>query len=231
MGRPFTGRAAEQRLEPLDISALGRHRRRVDVALTPAGTVIAMCRDRGYITSIMGAQAVTAGDLQRLTPANKRSELVRGRLIVREPAGGRHGAVTNRLAYRLTAHVEAEDLGRVYAAETGFKLASDPDTVRAPDVAFMSRERVPDAEPRGFPELAPDLVAEVLGVDDRPGEVLAKVADWLSAGTRLVWVVDPETQTARVYRADGGESLLGAEDILSGEAVVPGFACPLVDLW
>lgn len=186
---------------------------------------------RAYIRSLMGARAITAEELPRLTPPHKRSELVRGRMIVREPAGGRHGAVANRLAYRLTAHVEACGLGRVYAAETGFKLASDPDTVRAPDVALVSRERVPAVEPKGFPELAPDLVVEVLGTDDRPGDVLAKVADWLSAGTRLVWVVDPERRIVRVYRADGSESLLGTEDTLSGEAIVPGLAFPVGELW
>src|SRR5207245_800698 len=84
---------------------------------------------------------------------------------------------------RLGAHVRAAALGRVYA-EAGFKLASDPDTVRGPDIAFISRGRLPDPEPAGFPDLAPDLVVEVLSPGDRPGEVLAKVADWLSAGRR-----------------------------------------------
>jgi Uma2 family endonuclease len=82
---------------------------------------------------------------------------------------------------------------------------------------------------RGYAELAPDLVAEVLSPDDRPGEVLAKVADWLDAGTRLVWVIDPERLEARVHRRDGTLSLLDRHASLDGEDVLPGFACPLRD--
>ncbi|KPK83337.1 MAG: hypothetical protein AMS25_00185 [Gemmatimonas sp. SM23_52] len=174
---------------------------------------------------------MTAEELLRDQPPHKRSELIGGRLVVREPAGARHGAVANRLAYRLTAHVDVRRLGRVYAAETGFKLESDPDTVRAPDVAFIAKERLPDTEPAGFPDYAPDLVVEVLGSDDRPGQVLAKIGDWLNAGVRLVWVVDPERRAARVYRPDGGVSLLDAGAALSGEDLLPGFTLPLEELW
>jgi len=127
--------------------------------------------------------------------------------------------------------VREHDLGLVVAAETGFTLARDPDTVRAPDVGFVSRERVPDPLPKGYAEFAPDLAVEVLSPDDRPGEVLAKVADWLNAGSRLVWVVDPDQRLVRVYRADGSESLLGAHDLLVGEEVLPGFACPVADVF
>jgi len=114
--------------------------------------------------------------------------------------------------------------------ESGFKLASDPDTVRGPDVAFISQSRLPEPEPVGYPAFAPDLVVEILSLGDRPGEVLGKVADWLSAGTRLVWVVDPERRLARVYRADGAEAILNAARPLQGEDVVPGFVCPLATI-
>jgi Uma2 family endonuclease len=129
------------------------------------------------------------------------------------------------------AHAEAHDPGRVYAAETGFRIESEPDTVRAPDAAFVAKHRLPEAEPRGYPDLAPDLVVEVLGHDDHPGDTLDKVAQWLKAGVRLVWVVDPERQAARIYRADGSESLFGSSDALDGEDVLPAFRCPLTDLW
>lgn len=135
------------------------------------------------------------------------------------------------MAYRLTVFVEAHDLGRVYAAETGFKIESEPDTVRAPDASFVSRERTAGPDPVGFPQMAPDLVVEILSHDDRPGEVLAKVGAWLSAGSRLVWVVDSEKRTARVYRADGSEAILAPGDSLNGEDVLPGFSCPLADIW
>jgi Uma2 family endonuclease len=169
---------------------------------------------------------VTADDLLRVDVPDKHVELVRGVLVVREPPGLRHGRITVDLATRLAVHVRANALGRVYA-DTGFKLTSDPDTVRGPDIAFISRERVPEPEPPGFPALAPDLVVEVLSPGDRPGEVLAKVADWLSAGTLLVWVIDPERCEARVYRRDGSEQIMTADQSLDGEGVLPGFACPL----
>ena len=124
---------------------------------------------------------MTADDLLRVDIPDKHVELVRGMLVVREPPGLRHGRITVDLATRLSVHVRTNGLGRVYA-DTGFKLTSDPDTVRGPDIAFINRERVPEPEPPGFPALAPNLVVEVLSPGDRPGEVLAKVADWLSAG-------------------------------------------------
>ncbi len=170
---------------------------------------------------------MTAEELLRLNLPNKRTELVRGALVVREPAGYQHGDVAMRLAAAIFAHVEAHGLGRVFAAETGFTLTRNPDTVRAPDVAFISAARLPEPPPRGFAELAPDLAVEVLSPDDRPGEVLAKVGDWLNAGARLVWVVDPVRVVARVYRADGSESVLGETDALRGEDLLAGFEYPL----
>ena len=113
------------------------------------------------------------------------------------------------------------------SGDTGFKLASDPDTVRAPDVAFISRERLPDPQTRSFPALGPDLVVEVLSPDDRPGETLTKVGDWLEGGARLVWVIDPERRVARVYRPDGSETHLAETGTLEGEDVLPGFSCSL----
>src|ERR1051325_7413795 len=159
---------------------------------------------------------MTAEELLRLNLPDKRTELIRGRLVVRDPGGARHGAVANRIAYRITAHVEAHDLGRVYAAETGFKIESDPDTVRAPDVAFIAKHRLPEVEPRGYPGWAPDLAVEVLAHDDHPAETLEKIAQWLKAGVRLVWVVDSEKRTARGYRADGSEPLLGPNEPFAG---------------
>jgi Uma2 family endonuclease len=178
----------------------------------------------------MPSVTLTADELLRLNIPDKRTELVRGVLVVREPAGYRHGEVAARVAKVLMDHVDRNDLGRVLAAETGFKLSADPDTVRAPDVAFIRRERLPDPPPRGFAALAPDLVVEVLSPDNRPGEVLSKVGDWLNAGCALVWVVDPVRQFARVYRADGSESFVTAHDALEGEGVLPGFSCSLGDI-
>ena len=185
-----------------------------------------MPAERLYVPQVP-PMLMTADELLREPVPNKRTELVRGVLVVREPAGSTHGIVAMNLGIELGTFVKRVGSGAVFAAETGFKLTTNPDTVRAPDVAFVARERVPPRDARGFPALAPDLVVEVLSPDDRPGEVLAKVADWLTAGTRLVWVVDPERRVARVYRADGSEALVNEGGALEGEAVLPGFRCEL----
>ena len=189
--------------------------------------MLALPADSAYVPSVSSSTLLTADQLLHVRAPGKRVELVRGVLVVREPAGLRHGRVTVALTRRLADYVEAEALGVVYAAETGFTLARDPDTVRAPDIAFIRRARLPDPEPPGFPDLAPDLVVEVLSPGDRPGEVLAKVGDWLNSGTSLVWVLDPERRQARVYRQDGTEALVTGNAALSGENLLPGFACAL----
>src|SRR5256886_15670312 len=154
---------------------------------------------------------MTAAELLQIP--DKHAELVRGALVVREPPGLRHGRIAMEIAEALAANVRAQQLGRVYV-ESGFKLASNPDTVRGPDVAFISQSRLPEPEPVGYPALAPDLVVEILSPGDRPGQVLGKVADWLSAGTRLVWAIDPEPRLARGYRSDGPEETVTADKAL-----------------
>src|SRR6266702_923945 len=154
---------------------------------------VAMPAERAYVVSMPPTQ-MTAEELLNASIPNKRTELVRGVLVVREPPGGRHGSVTMKLALRIGNYVERTGGGQVFAAETGFTLSRGPDTV-----------------PVGFPDLAPDLVVEVLSPGDRAGEILAKVADWLSAGTRLVWVVDPERRLARIYRHDGSETIVPSD--------------------
>lgn len=186
-----------------------------------------MPAEPAYVPRMAPPAPISADELLHVRIADKRVELVRGVLVVREPAGLRHGQVAMELARLLANHVHAQGLGNVYAAETGFTLTRAPDTVRAPDIAFISRARLPDPTPTGFPDLAPDLVVEVLSPSDRPGEVLAKVADWLSAGTRLVWIIDPDRRLARAYHHDGIEQILTADQNLDGQEVVPGFSCPL----
>ncbi len=187
--------------------------------------MLGMDRHAPYIARMRTEDTVTAEELLRHTLPGKRTELVRGALRVREPAGFRHGEIAARLARVVGNHVDRHGLGSVLAAETGFALARDPDTVRAPDVAFVSHARLPDTRPTGFAEFAPDLAVEVLSPGDRPGDVLGKVADWLDAGSAMVWVVDPSSRHVRVYRKDGSESIVEQTDSLSGEDVLPGFAC------
>jgi Uma2 family endonuclease len=187
-----------------------------------------MPAERAYVAN-MPATLMTAEDLLHASIPDKRSELVRGVLRVREPAGDRHGRVTMNLTIRIGTFVEQAGLGQLFAAETGFTLFRSPDTVRAADIAFVRRERLPEAA-LGYPELAPDLVVEVLSPGDRAGETLAKVGDWLEAGARLVWVVDPERRRARVYRADGSEASIGEDEDVNGEDVLPGFSCRLASV-
>ena len=173
---------------------------------------------------------LTAQELERISIPGKVTELIRGRLVVHEPPGTHHGAIAANLAYYLGDFVRRHESGTIFAQDTGFKIGTDPDTVRAPDVAFVARERVGAIRERGYAELARDLLGEVLSPDDRAAEVLAKVADWLAAGTRIVWVIDPDRQEARVYRLDGSLSVVGGDDSLDGEDVLPGFTCPLKDV-
>lgn len=172
---------------------------------------------------------VTADDLEKLPSSGNHTELVRGVMIVREPPGFQHGDIAVKVAVALSGFVRARDLGRV-VSETGYVLATNPDTVRGPDVSFVRHETLPHPIPRGFARFAPNLVVEVLSPDDRPGEVLEKVADYLNAGTQLIWIIDPDRRQARVHRADGTVAVIGDTATLDGEDVLPGFSCPLAEL-
>lgn len=173
---------------------------------------------------------MTAEELERYPDRNKSVELVRGSLVVREPPSTVHGIIAGNLAVVLGEFVRRKRLGVVSGQDTGFKIATNPDTVRAPDVAFISRDRLPQIPPRGYAPLAPDLAVEILSPDDRPAEVLGKVADWFAGGSRIVWVIDPIAVEARVHRADGSLSLIRGDETLEGETVVPGFSCLLSDI-
>jgi Uma2 family endonuclease len=172
----------------------------------------------------------TAEDLLRFREPGKTAELVRGVLVVREPPSTSHGGRAARLTVRLGAFVDREGLGQVFAQDTGFKIERDPDTVRAPDVAFVAHDRLALIPQEGYADVAPDLVAEILSPGDRAGEVLEKVGQWLSAGARLVWVLDPARRHTRVHRADGSVSIVGPDEDLDGEDVVTGFRCPLSEI-
>ena len=176
-------------------------------------------------------ELMTAEELERFDLPGKSTELVRGRRIVREPPGFYHGHVAARLLFLLGEYVYSRGLGWLSAQDTGFRIQCDPDTVRAPDVAFTSKERKLEMPKRGYAPFAPDLAAEVLSPDDRPGEVLSKVGDWLDAGAAVVWVIDPDRRDARVYRADGTQSWVAPDGALHGDGVLPGFTCRLSDLF
>ena len=123
-------------------------------------------------------------------------------------------------------------MGEVFAAGTGFLLRRDPDTVRAPDVAFVSSERLGTSEASsGFLERAPDLAVEVVSPSDSAAAVQSKVEDWLGAGTRLVWVVYPDTRSVTVYRSLNEAEVLSEPDALDGAPVLTDLAVPVSDLF
>ncbi|MCC7052069.1 MAG: Uma2 family endonuclease [Gemmatimonadaceae bacterium] len=170
---------------------------------------------------------MTAERLARYDARGRRTELVRGRLVFREPAALWHGVIVARLSFELQSYLRANPIGTVAAGDPGFVLARAPDTVRAPDVAFIAAHRMPPPGNPGFDELAPDLAIEVRSPGDRIGTLRTKVRQWLRAGTRLVWVIDPGRALAHAYRADGSEQVFAATEALEGEDVLPGFSLPL----
>ena len=173
---------------------------------------------------------MTAEELLHNDVPHKSTELVRGVLVVREPPGGWHGHLSLRLGWLLGQHVYPQSLGMLFGQDTGFLIERDPDTVRAPDLAFVAAARASQIGRHGYVPFAPDLAVEILSSGDRPGEVLEKVADWLEAGTRLVWVIDPDRGNARVHRADGSIDIVAGGGELAGEDVLPGFTCTLPEL-
>ena len=171
---------------------------------------------------------VTADDLLQMPENGVVYELVRGELRQMSSGSYRHGKIIINITTPLDQHVREHQLGDVYAAETGFKLTSDPDTVRAPDVAFIRREQVEAVgEQDGYWPGAPDLAVEVISPHDLYTEVEEKVMDFLAAGTGMVLVVNPRKQTVTVYRALANISILTTDDTIDGEDVVPGWRLPV----
>lgn len=179
----------------------------------------------------MSAQTVTTIEQLLAAGDSGRCELVRGDLVMMTPAGGEHGYVVMNLSVPLALFVRQHRLGRVYGAETGFVLQRDPDTVRAPDAAFVRTDRLPVRRARGFVEGPPDLAVEVLSPDDRPAEVQAKIDDYLEAGAQAVWTVDLDRRTLTIYRADRGSRTLGINDVLDGEEYLPGFRLAIIEVF
>jgi Uma2 family endonuclease len=132
----------------------------------------------------------------------------------------------------LYVFVRQHDLGEVGGADWGARLFANPDTVRVPDVAFVRKERLRDGKlPRRFQDGAPDLVVEVLSPSDRYRRTARKVAEYLRAGASLVWIIDPDERSAVVHRADGSMDEYGADGVLDGGDLLPGFTLNLAEIW
>jgi Uma2 family endonuclease len=176
---------------------------------------------------MVATKLLTAEELEHLPDDGYRYELVRGELVRMPPPGWEHLRISGLLVYYLNAFVIPGKLG-VVGGEGGFVLERKPDTVRAPDVVFVRADRVPKGEARWhYVESGPDLAVEVRSPTDSMRAMRAKADEYLAAGTRLVWIFDPRSQTVVAKTPDGKESTLGIDDTLDGGEVLPGFELPL----
>jgi len=175
---------------------------------------------------------MTAEALLEMPADGFRYELVRGELKKMPPTGYAHGKYELSIGASLAAHVKANRLGDASGGDAGFMLESNPDHVRAPDVAFVRRERAEVlGEVSGFFPGAPDLAIEIISPNDRYSEVEEKVADWLAAGTLAVIVVDPRRRSVKISRSLVNAIVLTEADTLAVEDVVPGWRMPVKDIF
>ena len=170
----------------------------------------------------------TAEDLWKQIDDGYRYELVKGVIRRMPPAGFDHGIRAAKIGRHLDAHVEKHKLGYVCGAETGFKISENPDTVRAPDAAFVCQTAIDEQGiPKGYWEGAPDLAVEVIS----PSDTYTEVDEWLNAGCAMVWVVNPRRETVEAYRSPEDITVLRGNDILEGGDVIEGFQCYVRDLF
>jgi len=175
---------------------------------------------------------MTADDLFSMPDDGFRYELVKGELRKMAPAGHEHGRVAIRFTWRLAQQVETNNLGAVYAAETGFLISTNPDTVRAPDVAFVSQKRLAQVKrAEGYWPGAPDLAVEVVSPGDTYIEVEEKAIEWLEAGTLMVLALNPRKRTVTVFRSLNDIVILNEASSLDLDEVVPGFKVAIKDIF
>ena len=173
---------------------------------------------------------MTAEELIRLPHDQHRYELVKGELLTMSPSGAKHGAVTMNLSVLLATYIKLHKLGVAFGAETGFKLEHDPDTVLAPDIGFIRRERL-GSLPSGYLEMSPDLAVEVISTTKTKSKVEKKTTQWLSFGVRSVWLVNCQNRTVEVVSANGSKKQFSESDELVDENVVPGFRVSISEIF
>lgn len=174
---------------------------------------------------------VTAAELARISARDDyRYELVAGRVIRMSPLGWEHGVVVTRLLTMLGNHLHGKMAGAA-VPEVGFKLRTNPDTVRGPDIAYIRQERLPRKMLRSFWTGAPDVAIEVLSPEDTLRAIDIKVAEYLAAGVSAVAIVDPDAELVTLHRAGGGRQLSGRGDQLDLSDVIPEFRCAVADIF
>lgn len=175
---------------------------------------------------------LTADDLARLVSQGVRGELIRGVLYETMPTGVNHARIVVKLVLLLGTFIAPRRLGTLMASDLGVVLERGPDTVREPDIAYISAEKMPlGLDVQGYSELVPDLVVEVVSPNDRPSDVDEKARMWRDFGARLVWVVYPDTRSVDIYGEDGTTETLTENDILRGNDVLPGFSCAVSEIF
>lgn len=175
---------------------------------------------------------ITAEELLEMGDCYPNVELIDGELREVTPPGWEHGERTLGVGSLIRSFVRGRGLGRVSVGDPGIVLRRGPDVVRAPDVAFISAERLPLDRPiTGYSDIVPDFVVEVVSPGDRAGEVEQKVAQWLEAGVRLVWVVYPATRHVVAYRELAHPRVYTEAETIDGEPVLPGFTCPVAEIF
>ena len=175
---------------------------------------------------------LTADDLLQLYSEGVRGELIRGVLCESMPTGHEHGVIVVNLVILLGNFIKPGKLGSLTASDSGVWLEHDPDTVREPDIAYFSAQKIPlDQRVAGYAEVVPELVVEVASPGDSRRELNDKALMWLSYGVRLVWVVHPDTRTVDAHRPGAGASTLTENDALDGSDALPGFTCQVTDIF
>lgn len=175
---------------------------------------------------------LTADDLLRLHSEGVRGELIRGVLCETMSVGGEHAETVMNLGLMLGNFVKPRRLGRLAASDVGVRLGQNPDTVREPDIAFISAQKLPlEIRNVGYYEVVPDLVVEIVSPSDSLTQINDKARMWLNYGVLLVWVVYPDTRVVETHQADSPVVTLSEDDTLDGGAVLPGFTCPVRDIF
>lgn len=175
---------------------------------------------------------LTADDLLTLYSQGVRGELIRGVLHETVAAGIEHGEIVINFAAELRTFVRPRRLGRVVGSDAGMRLERDPDTVREPDIAFISAERLPlDQRVSGYAEVVPDIVVEVSSPGDRTASIYDQAQMWLRHGVRLVLIAYPETRTILALPANGPARTFAEGDDLECGDILPGFTCPVRNIF
>lgn len=184
------------------------------------------------MTSTVDEKLMTGDELLELqSRTGKMFDLINGKPIEVMPAGIEHGLIAMNLGAAIYAFVKSRNLGYVLAAETGVYLTRNPDTVRGADVTFIQHSKMPYPMVKGFGEIIPDLVVEVVSPNDTPKEVREKTAQWLAAGVELVWLIYPEDKRAEVHTPNAAPELIEESGSLDGKNVLPDFALKLTEIF